>query len=153
MNDDIDNNLLPIEDLDTKSTPAVSHLTEKQQLLFDMLPEARYDPVRAAKLAGYSRPYDAVRSLRKELAELSEGMLGNEVLKAVTFLASVITSEEPIPNLKERINVAQDILDRSGLIKKSVVDITHEVKGGVFLLPTKDAMTTDFIEGEYEDVP
>jgi len=122
-------------------------LTDKQLLLLDSLPAAHYDPMKAAILAGYSDPRSAVRSLRKELTLITEDLLGNQAMKAATTLTDVLESDKPIPNIKEKINVAQDILDRTGHAKKVIQDITHTVKGGVFVLPPKL-----IIEGEFEDV-
>lgn len=122
-------------------------LTEKQVALLDNLPLANYDPLEAAKLAGYVDPYSAIKALRKELVEVTDELIANQALKAAATLGSVLDSDKPIMNLKEKIDVSKDILDRAGHAKKSIVDINHEVKGGVFILPEKEIPV--IIEGEY----
>lgn len=117
-----------------------------QQSLFDFLPLADYDPLEAAKLAGYANPHTAVKELRKEIAHYTEELLANQSLRAAKTLMDVLSSTGPIINLKEKINVAQDVLDRTGHAKKVIQDINHNVKGGVFIIPEKKPIT---LEAEY----
>lgn len=125
-------------------------LTAKQVALLDNLKEAKYDPIKAARLAGYAEPRGAVKSLRKEISEIAEEDIANMSLKALSVLREVLESDKPVMNLKEKINVAQDLLDRGGHAKKQVIDHTVDVKGGIFILPDKKPLSV--IEGEYEDV-
>ena len=123
-------------------------LTEKQQLLLSKLEEANYDPIEAARLAEYSNPAVAVKALRSELLEIAEDMIANSTMKAAGTLVDILETERPVPNIKEKIAVAKDLLDRAGLAKKELIDVNHKVTGGVFILPEKKVL-----EGEYETVP
>lgn len=134
------------EYLPTKSKKR--ELTDKQQLLLSKLEEANYDPIEAAKLAGYSHPTVAAKALRQELLEIAEDLIANSTMKAAGTLVDILDTERPIPNIKERISVAKDLLDRAGLVKKDVVDVNHKVTGGVFILPEKKVL-----EGDFEEVP
>lgn len=125
-------------------------LTDKQMNLLDSLHAAGHDPIKAAVLAGYADTKSAVRSVRKELTQIAEEMLSNSSLKAASLLISVLDSDEPIFNLKEKIAVAQDLLDRSGHMKKTVIDVNHEVKGGVFILPQKEILIYEDVGGDGE---
>ena len=152
-NDPIDNNNIAtkgsIEYL--PSNPYTDRaLTAKQVALLDNLEPAGYDPIEAARIAGYADPYAAVRALSKEISQLAEEGIAHMSLKSLQVLKEVLFSDKPVMNLKEKINVAQDLLDRSGHAKKSIVDHTVDVKGGIFILPDKAPKVV--IDGEYEDI-
>ena len=112
-------------------------LTEKQMALLDNMELCNFDPIKAAKAVGYVDCKAAVKSVRKELMIMAEELLADQSLVAVKTLFDVLNSDKPIMNIKEKINVAQDILDRTGHAKKTIVDNTHTIKGGVFVLPAK----------------
>lgn len=124
-------------------------LTDMQVALLDNIPNCGYDPIEAGKAAGYKNPREAVKSLRKEIVLIVEDLIAHDSLLASKTLHDVLTSNEPIINLKEKIDVAKTILDRSGHAKKDTLEVNHTVKGGVFVLPTKQPTV---IEGEYTDV-
>jgi len=125
-------------------------LTQKQVDLLDNLPSCNFDPIKAAIAAGYTEPYVASRALRKEITALAEETISNTSLKALKTLIDVLDNDAPTMNLKEKIAVAQDLLDRAGHAKKQIMEVNHEIKGGVFILPDKKPV--NFIEGDYEDV-
>ena len=125
-------------------------LTDKQLSLLDHLEECNYDPIKAAKKAGYKHPPSAVRSVREELTSIAEDLLGNASLKAANTLIDIMTTERPIPNIKEKMEAAKTLLDRSGFAKKELIDVNHKVTGGVFVLPEKKPIP--IINGEFNEI-
>ena len=121
-------------------------LTEKQMLLLDLLPSCNYDPIKAAEKAGYASPRQAVRTVREEITIIADDLIANNASIAAKTLIEILQADKPIPNIKEKITVAQDLLDRAGHAKKTVVDVNHEVKGGIFIIPEKK----EILEGDYE---
>jgi hypothetical protein len=49
-------------------------------------------------------------------------------------------SDKPIPQANMRLQAAQTILDRIGLGKADRLDVSHEVRGGIFILPAKEEL-------------
>jgi hypothetical protein len=49
-------------------------------------------------------------------------------------------SEDPVPQASVRLQAAQTILDRVGLGKSDRLDVTHNVQGGLFILPAKETV-------------
>ena len=123
-------------------------LTEKQIALLDALPECNYNPIEAAKKAGYVHPRQGVRAVREEIKDMVTDLIAENALGAANTLSNIMNSQAPIPNIKEKLSAAQTILDRAGFGKKDTIDVNHTVKGGVFVLPEKK-----IIEGDYEEVP
>ena len=123
--------------------------TEKQLTLLSNLPKCNFDPVEAAKQAGYANPYDVVRTMKKEIAEATQDLLTLQSLKAAKLMSDVLDGDKPMINLKEKIDVSKDILDRTGHAKRALMEVEHKVKGGVFILPDKKPT---FIEGEYDEI-
>jgi len=124
-------------------------LTDKQIALLEFLPEAHYRPLEAAKLAGYVNPRQAVKSVRKEITEQVEERLATDALEAAGLLREVMRTEKPIPLIKEKIAVANSVLDRAGHAKKDVIDVNHKAVGGVFVLPTKKEIV---IDASYDEI-
>jgi len=126
-------------------------LTDKQKLLLDLLPETKFDPVEAARRAGYAHPQSAVRSVRKEIQMIAEELLMNSSLEAASLLREIMLSEKPILGVKEKMEAAKTLLDRAGFAKKETIQHEHKVSGGVFILPEKETnMIT--LEGESDEV-
>lgn len=122
-------------------------LTEKQVALLDNLESCNYDPLKAAEKAGYTNPYSAVKSVRKELTAVAEELLSNTSLKAIDKLSTIMTSDRPNPNARLQMEAAKTLLDRAGYAKKEILDVNHRVAGGVFILPEKQP-----IQGEFTDI-
>ena len=120
-------------------------LTEKHLALLDYLPKCNYDPIEAAKQAGYEHPYGAVKSLRNEIKDIAESVIANSSIKAAQTLNEVLHSERPVPNMREKIDVAKTLLDRAGFAKKELVQHEHKVQGGVFIMPEKK----EPVDGEF----
>ena len=139
---------------------ANSGLTDKQKSLLAFLPETDYNPIKAAELAGYVDPKDALTSvsLCKEIVAIADNMIAIDSVRAAALLRSVLSSNEPILNLKEKIDVAKTLLDRAGVVKKEILNINHHVKGGVFILPTKaqpeglEVIEGEVVDGEFKEV-
>jgi|TARA_R110000744_G_scaffold288413_1_gene399411 phage terminase small subunit len=123
-------------------------LTTKQQCFLDNLVETGGDPKIAAKVAGYSGHSQVVKSLKREILDLAEGILAQSAPQAAFKLIQVMNSDTPIPQANMRLQAAQTILDRVGLAKTDRVDVTHKTENGIFILPAKKDTV---IDGEYKE--
>tara|TARA_R100000808_G_scaffold24575_1_gene56978 strand:+ start:1422 stop:1853 length:432 start_codon:yes stop_codon:yes gene_type:complete len=113
-------------------------LTEKQQKFLDCLIEVNGDPKKAAELAGYSgNHYQVVKSLKNEIVDLATDVLAHSAPEAAFKLVDIMNTDKPIPQVANKLQAAQTILDRVGVVKKERVDVNHNVGGGVFILPAK----------------
>lgn len=121
-------------------------LTQMQIDLLDNLEEAGYDPIKAAELAGYKQPKEAIKSLARELVSVVETMIANDALIAAKTLRDIMVADAPILNAQMKLSAANSVLDRAGYAKKEILNINHKVTGGVFILPPKEELK--IIEGE-----
>lgn len=114
-------------------------LTEKQQSFLDYLVKTGGDPKEAAKLAGYSgnNHYQIVKSLKEEIIDLATDVLANSAPQAAFKLVDIMNTDKPIPQIANKLQAAQNILDRVGVVKKERLEINHNTNGGVFILPAK----------------
>ena len=125
-------------------------LTDKQQKFLDYLVETNGNPKEAAELAGYSgNHYQVVKSLKNEIIDLATDVLANSAPEAAFKLVDIMNTDAPIPQIGNKLQAAQAILDRVGVVKKERVEVDHKTNGGVFILPAKKEVTV--IEGEYTD--
>tara|TARA_R110002096_G_scaffold179927_3_gene357114 strand:- start:113 stop:565 length:453 start_codon:yes stop_codon:yes gene_type:complete len=123
-------------------------LTDKQHSFLEHLVNQGGDPKKAAELAGYtSGHYQVVKSLKKEILDIAEGILAQSAPKAALKLVEVMNSDVPIPQANMRLQAAQTILDRVGLGRSERIDVSHKAEGGLFILPSKQEV---IIDGEYE---
>ena len=131
------------------------NLTEKQQSFLDNLVETQGDFKKAAELAGYSgNHYQILKSLKNEVVDLASDVLAREAPTAAFKLIEVLKSDKPIPQANYKLQAAQSILDRAGVVKTDKVDINHNVSGGIFILPEKHTVELQEVEdGVYETVP
>ena len=114
-------------------------LTEKQQKFLDCLIETNGNPKEAAEMAGYSgNHYQVVKSLKNEIIDLATDVLAHSAPEAAFKLVDIMQTDRPIPQIANKLQAAQTILDRVGLGKKDTLDVKHEVSGGVFILPAKE---------------
>lgn len=99
----------------------------------------------AARQAGYAQwsEYAAIGSLKDEIMELTEYLLIDSAPQAATTLNEVMNSEEAITQVAAKLDAAKTILDRTGLGKKEKLDVTHEVSGGIFLIPAKKELVIE----------
>jgi len=130
------------------------NLTEKQQSFLDNLVETQGDFKKAAELAGYSgNHYQILKSLKNEVVDLASDVLAREAPTAAFKLIEVLKSDKPIPQANYKLQAAQSILDRAGVIKTDKIDVNHNVSGGIFILPEKHTLELQEVEdGVYETV-
>ena len=57
-------------------------------------------------------------------------------------------SNTPIPQANQKLNAAQSLLDRVGVIKEAKVSVDHTVTGGIFVMPAKEEITIDADDAE-----
>lgn len=119
----------------TNGTPEKVY-TDMQKAMLKRIAEFGEDPIDAARNVGYNEPYDAVRRLKKEIIEIAEEMIASSSIAAAKSVRSMIDTKEPITQADVKLRAAQLILDRTNP-KTDKVDVTGEVKGGVFILPEK----------------
>ena len=134
--------------LTTKSKK--KELTEKQQSFLNYLIDTGGDLKEAAELAGYKgNHYQVIQSLKEEIVELAQDLLAHNAPQAAFKLIEVMNSDRPMPQANTKLQAAQTILDRVGVVKKERVEVDHKTNGGVFILPAKKEVTV--IEGEYTE--
>jgi hypothetical protein len=113
-------------------------LTEKQQKFLDCLIATNGDPKQAAALAGYSgNHYQVIRGLKEEIIDLATNVLANSAPEAAFKLVEIMKTDRPMPQIANKLQAAQAILDRVGVVKKERLDVNHNYSGGVFILPAK----------------
>ena len=127
-------------------------LTEKQQKFLDCLIDTGGDPKKAAELAGYSgNHYQVVKSLKNEIVDLATDVLAHSAPEAAFKLVDIMKTARPIPQEANKLQAAQSILDRVGVVKKERLDVNHNVGGGVFILPAKVEEQITIINGEIDE--
>ena len=57
-----------------------------------------------------------------------------------------------MPQANIKLQAAQTILDRVGLGKKERLDVTHNISGGIFILPEKQTIDITSENGDYEEL-
>ena len=125
-------------------------LTDKQQKFLDCLIEYNGNAKLAAQEAGYSgNHYQVVKSLKNEIIDLATDILANSAPQAALKMVDIMNTDMPIPQVANKLQAAQTILDRVGVVKKERVEVDHKTTGGVFILPAKKEVNV--IEGEYTE--
>ena len=129
------------------------NLTEKQQDFLNHLVETGGDFKKSAELAGYSgNHYQVLKALKQEVVDLASDVLAREAPTAAFKLIEVMNSNKPIPQASNKLQAAQTILDRAGVVKTDKLDVNHNVSGGIFILPEKQTIDIKAEDGEYEVV-
>ena len=119
-------------------------LTEKQQTFLDKVVETGGDLKLSAELAGYSgNHYQVINSVKDELVDLAQNLLAHNAPKAAIKLIEVMESNVPIPQVSNKLQAAQSILDRVGVTKVERMNVDHNVQGGLFILPSKENVVID----------
>jgi len=115
-------------------------LTDKQQKFLDCLIVTNGDLKQAAELAGYSNGshYNVVKALKNEIIDFATDVLANSAPEAAFKLVEIMKTNKPMPQIQNKLQAAQAILDRVGVVKKERLDVTHSAGGGVFILPAKN---------------
>jgi len=129
--------------LQPKSTSKT--LTKKQQKFLDSLIETDGNPKEAAKLAGYSTGshYQVVKALKNEIIDLATDVLANSAPEAAFKLVDIMKTDRPRPQISNKLQAAQTILDRVGVTKKERLEVNHNNTGGVFILPAKNIIDVE----------
>ena len=125
-------------------------LTVKQKTFLENLIECNGNAKQAAEIAGYAEGSytSVVKSLKKEILELSEGILAQNAPKAAMKLVNIMDSDQPIPQANIGLQAAQTLLDRVGIAKTDRLNLNVDGGNGIFILPAKQETV---IEGEYEE--
>ena len=129
-------------------------LTEKQQKFLDCLVTTNGDLKQAAELAGYSNGshYQVVKALKNEIIDFATDVLANSAPEAAFKLVEIMNTNKPMPQIQNKLQAAQAILDRVGVVKKERLDVNHNIgSGGVFILPEKREGELIDIQKEEED--
>lgn len=128
------------------------NLTDKQQAFLDNLVETGGDPKKAAELAGYSGNYhQVIKSLKEEVIELASDVLARSAPQAAFKLVEIMNTDKPVPQVSNKLQAAQTILDRVGVAKRDRLDVTHKAAGGIFILPKKAPIEVEAEDVEYEE--
>lgn len=119
-------------------------LTAMQQKFLDVLFEdAQGDISKAKTLAGYARgtpSTDVIRGLKDEIVEATKLYMARNAPQAAIAVVSGIVDPTQL-GIKEKLNAAKDLLDRSGIIKTERVQVHSS--GGVMILPPKEKLEED----------
>jgi hypothetical protein len=126
--------------------------TEKQEKFLDALYEDPLGNINNAMVkAGYKEGAGStalVKSLQQEIVEIATLILARNAPKAANKLVDIMDSNTPIPQANQKLNAAQSLLDRVGVIKESKVSVDHTVTGGIFVMPAKEEITIDVDDAE-----
>lgn len=115
--------------------------TEKQIAFLDNLQKTGSIDL-AYEASGYksSNKNFILRDLRTEIIEIANITLASYAPKAAMKMGEVLDSNVPIPQVNAKIQAAQNILDRVGIVKEAKVSVDHNVSGGIFILPSKESL-------------
>jgi hypothetical protein len=133
--------------LDTKR-----NYTDKQEAFLSALYDSETGDVRQAMtIAGYAKEAPTtfvINSLSKEILDVATFMLTKNAPKAASKIVDIITSDTPIPQVTQKLQAAQTLLDRVGIVKEQKLNVEHNVSGGIFIMPAKDELDVEAIEAE-----
>tara|TARA_B100001093_G_C26766371_1_gene988082 strand:+ start:502 stop:867 length:366 start_codon:yes stop_codon:yes gene_type:complete len=117
----------------------VKNLTDKQQIFLEVLfEEAKGNPVKAKKLAGYSDNVSSttvMSSLQNEIAEVTKKFIATRGPQAAWSMMDIMQNPTELGN-KEKMAAAKDFLDRAGFVKTEKLEVKTE--SPLFILPPKD---------------
>jgi len=126
--------------------------TKKQELFLNALYEDAQGNINKAMVtAGYKEGAGStalVRSLQQEIIEIATLILARSAPKAANKLVEIMDSNVPIPQANQKLNAAQGLLDRVGVIRESKVTVDHSVTGGIFVMPAKEEIIIDASDAE-----
>lgn len=135
----------------------VRKYTDKQSLFLENLAgPAKGNIKEAMRLAGYEDNISStsiVRSLKDEIIEIAKDLLAGASIKAVLALDNVVDDPNQL-GAKAKVAAAQQLLDRTGLVKPPESALGLNVpEGGLIILPAKRSQQIEpkTIEGEIID--
>ena len=128
-------------------------LTDKQEKFLEHLVDTKGNLKLSAELAGYQgNHYQVIKSLKEEIIELASNVLAREAPSAAFKLVEIMHSDKAVPQANVKLQAAQTLLDRVGVIKKEKLDVNHNVTGGIFILPKKETINLSAEDVEYEEL-
>ena len=89
--------------------------------------------------------------MKNEIVDLATDVLAHSAPEAAFKLVEIMNTDAPIPQIANKLQAAQTILDRVGVTKKERIDVNHNVGGGVFILPAKVEKPVNVIEVEIDE--
>lgn len=121
------------------STDDKKVLTDKQKLFLDALVgEAQGNHRKAMDMAGYSPNtaiMDVVKNMKDEIIERASMVLAMNAPAAAFGMVGVLNDPTTL-GARNAVAAAKEIMDRTGLIKKDVVEVKAP-EGAMFVLPPK----------------
>ncbi len=133
--------------------PSTRKLTDKQEKFLENLIETKGNLKLSAELAGYSgNHYQVLKSLKEEVVDLASNVLAREAPSAAFKLVEIMNSDDAVPQANVKLQAAQTLRDRVGVVKQDKLDINHNVSGGIFILPQKETVDLSAEEGDYEEL-
>ena len=121
--------------------------TGKQQSFLDAMYDSNTGDIRQAMtVAGYDSSAPStflLQSLSSELIEIATHTLAKNAPRAANKIVDIMTSDIPIPQVNQKLQAAQTLLDRVGVVKEQKMNVEHNVSGGIFIMPAKEEMTID----------
>jgi glycerate-2-kinase len=126
--------------------------TSKQQAFLDALyTNSTGDITQAMVSAGYTEGAGStaiVKALKNEILEIANLILTRNAPRAANKLVNIMESDAPIPQANQKLNAAQSLLDRVGIVKENKLQVDHNVTGGIFVMPAKEELTIDAEDAE-----
>jgi len=116
----------------------------QEAFLEALVTDARGDIRAAMNAAGYSaqtRLGEVVGPLRDQIVDRASMVLAMNAPKATYSMVDVLNDPGAM-GARNAVAAATQILDRAGLVKKELVEISGPV-GGIFILPPKRVTPTD----------
>ena len=121
--------------------------TEKQQSFLDAMYDSNTGDIRQAMtIAGYDSSAPStflLQSLSSELIEIATHTLAKNAPRAANKIVDIMLSDIPIPQVNQKLQAAQTLLDRVGVVKEQKMNVEHNVSGGIFIIPAKEELTID----------
>ena len=119
----------------------LSKANTKQQLFLDALisEECMGDLRSAMRVAGYSETTKIshlAASLRHEIRLITETLLAMYAPKAAFALTNILDNPDQL-NSRHIITAAKEVLDRTGLVAKTQVELDVNAHSAVVILPPK----------------
>ena len=85
------------------------------------------------------------------MIQLASDVLARSAPQAAFKLVEIMNSDRPLPQVGNKLQAAQTILDRVGVAKRDRLDVTHQSSGGIFILPEKQPIEAEAVEIIEED--
>jgi hypothetical protein len=127
------------------STEEKKVLTDKQKIFLDALVgEAQGNNRKAMEIAGYSpntAVMDVVKNMKDEIIERASMVLAMNAPAAAFGMVGVLNDPTTL-GARNAVSAAKEIMDRTGLIKRDVVEVKAP-EGAMFVLPPKGSTDYD----------